>query len=270
VRTDNGGWNYAETAAALLAEFDQREEEILDELPQRWGGEAFGLGNMLFEERQQIIDILLEGRLADIGATYAQIYSQYRSLMQALRGLGAPLPNELSVPARYTLSQRLRQEVEKLHNVTDPEAYKYCLEVARAAQRLGLQLDNRSASQAFQEMIEQRLQHLFNNSTATPTFPSSSLKDNRSEELLVLVDIADRLKLALDEASIQNQIFSILQERLDGFIDRILASPQIEQDYNYVSNFLRLAYRFNFNIKAYKDRLKPVEQAWSQDPRYWP
>jgi hypothetical protein len=108
-------------------------------------------------------------------------------------------------------------------------------------------------------MIEQRLQQLFNNSTATAC-----------EELLVLVDIADRLKLTLDEASIQNQIFSILHERLDGFIDRILASPQIEQDYNYVSNFLRLAYRFNFNIKAYKDRLKPVEQAWSQDPRYWP
>jgi hypothetical protein len=135
VRPDDGGWNYAEAAAALLAAFNQQDEEILDELPQRWGGEAFGLGNMLSEERQQIIDILLEGRLADIGATYAQIYSQYRSLMQTLRGLGSPLPIELSVPARYTLSQRLRQEVEKLHNVTDPEAYKPCLEVARAAQR---------------------------------------------------------------------------------------------------------------------------------------
>jgi FKBP-type peptidyl-prolyl cis-trans isomerase (trigger factor) len=191
--------------------------------------------------------------------------------MQALRGLGAALPAELSVPARYTLSQRLREEVEKLHpdlsldatsrkvGVTDPEAYKPCLEIARAAQRLGLPLDNESASRVFQEMIEQRLQHLFNHAAT-----------ESCKEILALVEIADRLKLALDEASIQNQIFSFLNERVDAMIDRILAAAQIEPEYDAVSDFLRLAYRFNFNIKRYKDRLKPLEQAWSQDPRYWP
>ncbi|MGH7455769.1 MAG: DUF3536 domain-containing protein, partial [bacterium] len=259
VKPDDGTWNYAESREALINDFHKLEHEIVDELPRRYGGEPFDLRDMLAEERQQVINILLQDRLSEISGIYSHIYTQYRSLMQALRGLGAALPAELSVPARYTLSQRLREEVEKLRNVTDLEAYKPCLEVARAAQRLGLQLDNESASQIFQEMIEQRLQHLFNNTAG-----------ESCKEILALVDIADRLKLALDEAPIQNQIFSILNERVDAMIDRILAAAQIEPEYDSVSDFLRLAYRFNFNIKRYKDRLKPLEQAWSQDPRYWP
>jgi hypothetical protein len=253
------GWNYAEAREALIADFSKHELKIIDELPQRWGGEAFDLGAMLAEERQQVISILLEGRLSEISEFYARIYTQNRHQMQALRELGAALPAELSVPARYTLSRQLREEIMKLHNVTDPEAYKPCLEIARAARRLGLQLENQQPSQLFQNMIEQRLQHLFNNGAG-----------QACKEIAELVDIADKLKLALDETSIQNHIFAILQQHLDGLIDRILAAPQIEQEYDCVSSFLNIAYRFNFNIKKYKDRLKPVEQAWSQDPRYWP
>jgi hypothetical protein len=189
--------------------------------------------------------------------------------MLAIRGLGAPLPMELSVPARYTLSQRLRREVEQLRDVTKPEAYKRCFEIARAAHRLGLQLDNQNALQLFQEMIEQRLQNLRNNFAA-----------DGCKEIVFLVDTADRLKLALDEAALQNQIFFILKDRLGEAIDRLLAAPVVAaspqqhtptlEDYNHISDFLHIAYRFNFNIKAYKDRLKPLEQEWSQDPRYWP
>jgi hypothetical protein len=271
VRRDDGSWNYAETRDALLAEFEKLEHDFVEELPQRWGGEAFDLRDMLVEERQQVLNILLGDRLSEIGATYSQIYDQYRPLMQAVRGFGAPLPVELSVPARYTLSQRLRDEIKKLHPdasltgssteaaITDPEAYKACFEIVRVAQRLGLQLENQQPSQLFQEMIAQRLQRL-----------SAEADGKACKEILTLVDIADKLNLTLDEALMQNDIFAILHQRIDALIDRILAAPQIEQEYDLVSTFLNIAYRFNFNIQSYKDRLKPVEQAWSQDPRYWP
>jgi hypothetical protein len=259
VRRDDGSWNYGEAREALIVDFHKKEHEILDELPQRWGGETFDMRDMLAEERQQVVNILLEGRLSEVGEFYSQLYGEYRGLMQALRGLGAALPVELSVPARYTLSRQLREEITKLHNVTEPEAYKHCLEIARAAQRLGLQLENQQASQLFQGMIEQRLRRLLENADG-----------KACKEISTLVDIADRLKLVLDETSIQNHIFAILHQHVDGIIDRILAASQIEQEYDCVSNFLSIAYRFNFNIKSYKDRLKPLEQAWSQDPRYWP
>jgi len=260
VRRDDGSWNYAETREALIAAFHHNmENEILDELVKRWGEETFDMRDMLAEERQQVINILLGGRLSEVGEVYAHLYEQHRGMMQALRGLGAALPVEWSVPARYTLSRQLRDEIEKLRDVTEPEAYKHCLEIARAAQRLGLQLENQQATLLFQEMIEQRLQQLFNDGSG-----------KTCKEISTLVDIADRLKLMLDETSIQNHIFVILQQRVDNMIDRILAAAQIEPEYECVANFLSLAYRFNFNIKNYKDRLKPLEQAWSQDPRYWP
>jgi len=259
VRRDDGSWNYAETREALLSAFHQIKNEILDELVKHWGGETFDMRDMLAEERQQVINILLGDRLSEVGELYAHLYEQHRGMMQGLRTLGAALPVELSVPARYTLSRQLREEIAKLHDVTDPEAYKHCLEIARAAQRLGLQLENQQATLLFQEMIEQRLQQLFNDGSG-----------KTCKEISTLVDIADRLKLMLDETSIQNHIFVILQQRVDNMIDRILAAAQIEPEYECVANFLSLAYRFNFNIKSYKDRLKPLEQAWSQDPRYWP
>ncbi len=259
VRRDDGSWNYAETREGLNSEFLQRKNEILDELVKRWGGETFDMRDMLAEERQQVINILLGDRLSEVGEVYAHLYEQHRGMMQALRGFGAALPVEWSVPARYTLSRQLHEEVAKLRDVTDPEAYKRCLEIARAAQRLDLQLENQQATQLFQEMIEQRLRQLFNDGSG-----------KTCKEIAALVDIADRLKLALDETSIQNHIFEILQQRIDGLIDRILAAPQIEPEYDCVATFLGVALRFNFNIKSYKDRLKPLEQAWSQDPRYWP
>jgi len=259
VRRDDGSWNYAETREALMAKFHRVENDILDELVKRWGDETFDMRDTLAEERQQVINILLSDRLSAVGAFYSQLYEQHRSLMQALRGLGAALPIELSVPARYTLGQQLRDEVEKLRNVTDPEAYKQCLEIARTAQRLGLQLESQRATELFQEMIEARLQQLFNDGSG-----------KTCKEISTLVDIADRLKLQLDETSVQNHVFAILQQRVDAMIDRILAAASIEHEYECVANFLSLAFRFNFNIKSYKDRLKPVEQAWSQDPRYWP
>ena len=259
VRRDDGSWNYAETREALNSDFHQIKNEILDKLVKHWGGETFDMRDMLAEERQQVINILLGGRLSEVGEVYAHLYEQHRGMMQALRGLGAALPVEWSVPARYTLSRQLREEIEKLRDVTDPEAYKRCLEIARAAQRLGLQLENQQATLLFQEMIEQRLQQLFNDGSG-----------KTCREISTLVDIADRLKLALDETSIQNHLFAILHQRIDGLIDRILAAPQIEPEYDCVATFLGVAYRFNFNIKSYKDRLKPLEQAWSQDPRYWP
>jgi len=49
-----------------------------------------------------------------------------------------------------------------------------------------------------------------------------------------------------------------------------LEAERDEGRYALLDMFLRLAYRFNFNIKIYKDRLKAVEQALSQDPRFWP
>lgn len=232
---------------------------FLESCRKAWKAEAFTLADMFFEKRQAIIDLLLEDRLAQINATYAQIYSRHKGILLNLREYNVPVPEQFAVPVRHVLGYRLLREIQRLRDVTNEHAYRHCLDIADMARALGLQLSVRKASRIFQEMLESRLVAL-----------RANLDAKLCDDILRLTHIGDRLKLDLNESPIQNLIYFILQEQITPLIDRMLEAERDEGRYALLDMFLRLAYRFNFNIKIYKDRLKAVEQALSQDPRFWP
>jgi len=53
-------------------------------------------------------------------------------------------------------------------------------------------------------------------------------------------------------------------------IERVVSGKDSGNSYELVTELLRLAYKLNFNIDEYKQRLKPLEERLSQDPRFWP
>jgi hypothetical protein len=255
--------DFVKSKPAVLDYFDaQTVGEFFDYCRKLWNAEVFTLADMFFEKRQAVIELLLEDSLAQISASYAHIYARQKGILQNLRALHLPIPEEFAVPARHTLSRRLLREIERLRNTTKESPYRHSIDIVQTADYLGLKLNVQKVSRIFQSMLESRLAAL-----------RASLSANVCQELLRLTQIGDRLKLELNETPIQNLIYFILQERITPLIDDMLAS---EGDGNYESQYavldmvLRLAYRFNFTTKIYKDRLKAVEQALSQDPRFWP
>lgn len=253
--------NYQKSKKLLLEYFGTHDgAEFFDYCRKVWTAEAFTLADMFFEKRQAIIDLLLEDRLAQIKASFAQIYARHKGILQNLRELNLPIPEEFAMPARHTLSDRLLREVERLRDITKESAYRRSLDIARSASKLGLQLNVHKASRIFQDMLQSRLSSLRTNLDAAVC-----------EDLLRLTQIAERLKLELNEAPIQTELYFVLQDQIMPLIDKmLLAQERDENNYALIETVMRLAYRYNFNIKIYKDRIKPLEQAMSQDPRFWP
>jgi len=259
VRRLDDGWDYREHRDHLVSNFTDIEDDLIEHLTRHWAGQAFGLKNMFFEERQQVIQRMLQERLDEIGQGYSQLYESYSPLINILSDLGATIPEELSVPARYTLSREFRDEIERLENVAERHAFERCLEIARQAEKLKIALDTRWASRHLQGMVKQRLRSLYVDFVA-----------DKCKELLNLVEGAQRLKLNLWTDEIQNLTFQILQDRLLPLIDSVLSNPQQTSSYDLVSNFLQISYYFGFNTKIYKDRLQAIERELSEDPQFWP
>ncbi|MCK6559969.1 DUF3536 domain-containing protein [candidate division KSB1 bacterium] len=258
IRRVTGTWNYHTQRDALVQRL-HAGSELADYLQKHWAMQGYGLQNIFLEERQQLIRLMLQDRLDEIGEAYRQLYEDNLTLIRNLRDLGATIPEELSVPARYTLSLELRREIERLGETTETEAYRRCLEISRLAEKLGIELSTEWAGQHLQAMLEKRLHAL-----------SANFGPACCQEILSLIDIAQKLKLRLTPDHIQNTIFELLQDRVQPLIDTVAADPQNRQAYELSTLFLQIAYHFNFNIKAYKDRMKALEEQLAADPSVWP
>ncbi len=259
VRLVTPHWDYAGHRDDLLAKLPEIEGDLTEYLQKHWGGKQLGLLSMFFDERQQVIKMMLQGRLAQIGEGYRKLYEENSGLIRSLREFGAKIPEELRVPARYSLSRELRTELENVGEASDLDAYRRCFEIVRTAGKLGLELDTHWASQFLQAKLEKRCEDL-----------QHDFKAETCRLLLMLIEVAQRLKLDLRLEAIQNQIFALMQERLSPLIEEVLAKPEDRERYNLASDFLQAAYHFGFSIKAYKDRLLAVEQKLAEDPSIWP
>ena len=259
VRLVTPHWDYARHRDEILAKLPAMEDDLTEYLQKHWGGKVLGLLSMFFDERQQVIRMMLQGRLQHIGEGYRKLYEENSELIRSLREFGAKIPEELRVPARYTLSHELRAELENVGEASDLEAYRRCFEIARTASKLGLELDTKWVSGFLQAKLEKRLEDL-----------QREFKTETCRPVLMLIEVSQRLKLEVRPDTIQNQIFALLQERLSPLVEEIVQQPDDRERYNLASDFLQIAYHFGFNIKAYKDRLRMVEQKLAEDPNLWP
>lgn len=259
VRLADKAWDYFKHRDRLIPRLHEMENDLNEYLQKHWGGKALGLSAMFFEERQQVIHMMLHDRLEQIGASYSKLYEEHSSLIRSLRDLGATIPEELRVPARYTLSHDLHREIEVVGDAADLDSYKRGFEIARLANKLGIELDTSWVSKQIQLMLEKRLALLH-----------EGLAPEVCKEILNLHEVSQRLKLTLMSENIQNQIFAILRDRLAPLIDVVLAERETNASYDLANTFLQIAYKFGFSTKVYKERLKAVEQELSEDPKYWP
>ncbi len=259
VRLADKNWDYFKHRDRLIPGLHEMENDLNEYLQKHWGGKVLGLSAMFFEERQQVIQMMLHDRLEQIGASYSKLYEEHSSLIRSLRDLGATIPEELRVPTRYTLSHDLRREIEVVGDAVDLDSYKRSFEIARLANKLGIELDTSWVSQQIQTMLEKRLALLY-----------EGLTPDLCKEVLSLREVSQRLKLTVMVENIQNQIFAILRDRLAPLLDVVLAERETNSGYDLANTFLQIAYKYGFSTKVYKERLKAVEQELSEDPKFWP
>lgn len=259
-KLDDDFWDFDQARERILKAVQQGDDFELAEATQRiWGGRTLTMADMFFDDRQTVADALIQSQLDDVGHLYRQIYEKYKGLNLTIAKMEVPLPEAITLPARVTLSRQLLDELNRLEGVTDVRAYRKALDAARTAQRLNIVLDTERACAHFQNNIENALLKLYMAFTVA-----------NARRVTALVELADRLKLELPQSRIQNKLFEILKRKVLPAIEQIVHDRGTKDLYDVVNETLRIAYRFNFNIKVYKDRLRAFEEKISQDPNYWP
>ena len=259
-RLDHDLWDFDSACEKIIqATHNSDEFEIKETTQKIWGGTTLTLADMFYDERHKVAEALIQNQLDEVSHTYREIFEKYKGQNLTIAKMEVPLPEAVIVPAKITLSRQMLEELIRLDGVTDVRAYKRALDAARTAQRLHIELDNEKVCAHFQNNIENQLLKLYLN-----------FNRENARRVIVMIELADRLKLCLPQSRIQNRLFEILNFRVLPAIEKIVNGKAGRELYDAVNDTLRIAFRFNFNIKIYKDRLREFEEKISQDPNYWP
>lgn len=259
VRSLSTGWEYASAKERVLQTFPTVQNQELDSLMKLWGGAVYSLSDLFYDERQKVADTLIRQQLMDIAACAEEIYTRSQPLIAILSSLGLPLPDEIIQPVKITLSNIILNEITRVQDEADLPQYEKALQAAHTAQQMGIELRTEKASAIFQRILEQQLRDVI----ATFSLQNTVRLSN-------LIEIADRLALKLHLTPLQNYLYTILCDHVNPAIEKLVQGEGGSELYETVSHVLRIAYKLNFSIAPYKERLKGYEQPLSQDPTYWP
>ena len=87
--------------------------EALRAIERHFPGQTYSLGTLFRDEQKRILDEVLASTLDSVEQSYRAIYAQFAPLMRYVAGLGQPVPRALHQAAEYTLTARLRAELER-------------------------------------------------------------------------------------------------------------------------------------------------------------
>ncbi|HEX9975279.1 MAG TPA: DUF3536 domain-containing protein, partial [bacterium] len=224
-----------------------------------WGEQKFSIHDLLFDEREEVFNLLFHEKIHNLNQVYRKVYADNRILLEILKESGLPIPDVLRVPAETTLSLEFLDEVERSKQDFDKAFYKKALGIVKKAADFGFQLDLEIPQKKFNHILVERMQQLYH----SPDIQNCT-------ELLEILEMTSNLKIKIQDGVLQNIMFKILKEKLPKLIAEISAKSKLSDQYQLVTALVQLSYRLNFSPSFYKQELLAIEKRLSDDPAYWP
>ncbi len=126
---------------------------IISSLRADYGGEEFGLDQVLPDGRERLGREVFQDLLKQVSEQTSRVYQENRQRLDLFQAAGFPLPAELRAAAEYTLSRQFEAEIRAQRESEDPRAYERAIALARRASELGYRLDTRESQKIFGDMI---------------------------------------------------------------------------------------------------------------------
>ncbi|HEX4040004.1 MAG TPA: DUF3536 domain-containing protein [Acidobacteriaceae bacterium] len=133
-------------AAVNLADFP----EVVRCFDRHFGAQTYSLRSLFRDEQKRILDILLQGTLADVESSLSGIYEKQASLLHFLSQSKLPRPEALTVAATFAINAGLRRALE-----SEP------LDVLQARSWLGLAASDQITldKQLLGYIVDQKMKH---------------------------------------------------------------------------------------------------------------
>jgi alpha-amylase/alpha-mannosidase (GH57 family) len=155
VRAWEGPVPHGAMKGELAAAFGRADiAEVLRAIERHFPGATFSLRALFKDEQKRILDDVLRSMLEGVERDYERIYAQFAPLMRYLASLAQPVPKALHQAAEYTLTARLRRELERGRDL-DLDAAQAWVREARDA---GVTLPLDELGVAVQRTIENLLE----------------------------------------------------------------------------------------------------------------
>ncbi len=246
---------YEHLKSEVKSLFCGRKNQLLKSLQQNWIDGLFSLQDMLFEEREEFFEIIMRVKMKKLHQIYQKIYAENENLFQIMFKIGIPMPQELKIPAETTLSAQLVNEVENSKHDFDKKFYKRTLNIVEKAEKYGFQLNKDISEKTINDILYARFQQLYHQPDV-----------HNCAELIEILEITSNLKIAIKEGQLQDIMIKILKQKLPGLIVEIVSNNMIDEQYQIVTGIIQLAYRLNFSMSSYKEKLLTIDKKMSEDP----
>lgn len=207
--------------------------QVIRLLDSEFGGHTYSLASLFKDERQVIIDQILQHNMEQAEGMLRVVFESNASMLRFLHSIGAPQPEILRSVSRFVFGQELKQLLEG--NVTHPAKL---LRVVDDAISHNIPLDEKSVLLALNKAIESRVVQL--------TQEHDDVEAMRA--LIAMTQLADQLPFTVNFWQAQNVIYRLSPSRYAQMQQKEAAGDNHATE--WVRLFEELASRLKVNIHA--------------------
>ncbi|MBX3389202.1 MAG: DUF3536 domain-containing protein [Phycisphaeraceae bacterium] len=150
IRLFRGDESFAEVVTQAERAFDTADfSEVIRALDREFGNRSYNITSLFRDEQHAVVRKILEPTLAQIDASYQNIYEQHAPLARFLRSVNLTVPRRIQFVGAFVLSQAIRKLLEQ--PVFDVSRASELVEEAR---REGIELDEPTIAHAFRRAMD--------------------------------------------------------------------------------------------------------------------
>ncbi len=154
VRPYQGPEAFAELVRGAQEAFDRADfPEILRHMDRAFGSASYSIASLFRDEQHKVVRGILKPTLAQIDASFQQIYGQNAPLVRFLRTLNLPVPRRLQFSAGFVLNDGLRDALGS--ESPDLERIRALLDEANGQ---GVELEGRNLAFALEGPLERLIE----------------------------------------------------------------------------------------------------------------
>lgn len=224
--------------------------EIIRALDAYFGCEYFTLKDIFIEERRNILQTMLKGKMQKFAQTYQEMYTEGKSSIYHMQSLGLSIPDEFKISAGYTLSKQFNDLIINSKGFLDSNVIQQAMDINFEVKKIGIEIDRSATNKIFSQKISQNISRL-----------AQSLEVQQAEATLEIFEQIEKLELNIDISEAQNIYFNRIFHQLGGIIEGMNKSkPTADSalDKKFITILLEIGQKLNINTDFYKNMLDKV------------
>ncbi len=224
---------------------NSKRKDVLQFAVEHFGGHVFSIRDLFPEDSDTILTTISDHKLKSLETMLKDIYIKNREFLRLLSETSLTPPQSILIPARTYLERSLSHELKIWQKSLLPEGIQGIRKVTSDASYYGIDIDKSAVSKTFSQFLLENVKR-----------QKERLIAAESEAMIQFVNFCSEIDVEIETQMIQNEIFAILNSTLRKELKAIKSlSKRSGKDLNPVTQFLRLAERFNFNADRWKELL---------------